>query len=58
MDGFVRYAEAYRAELQHFLSLAVGEAADVSTARDGLAAVTIAVAAGDIICTRSKSRAC
>lgn len=45
MDGFVRYAEAYRAELQHFLSLAVGEAADVCTARDGLAAVTIAVAA-------------
>jgi len=45
MDNFGRYTEAYRAELEHFLSLAVGEADDVSTARDGLAAVTIAVAA-------------
>lgn len=45
IDGFVRYAEAYRAELTHFLSFAAGEAENACGARDGLAAVQIAMAA-------------
>jgi len=45
-EGFLtRFETAYRAELQAFLQHARGEAPSLSTARDGLAAMRIAVAA-------------
>jgi len=40
-----RFLEAYRAELEHFLSLARGEAENPCTARDALEALKIALAA-------------
>jgi len=43
---FVRFAEAYRAELAHFLAFARGEVENVCTAADALAALRIAEAAG------------
>lgn len=42
----VRFAEAYRAELQHFLRFAQGEAENPCTAEDALEALRIAEAAG------------
>lgn len=43
---FVRFADAYRAELAHFLRYAQGEADTACTAADALAALRIAEAAG------------
>jgi myo-inositol 2-dehydrogenase/D-chiro-inositol 1-dehydrogenase len=40
-----RFLDAYRAELEHFLSLASGEAGNPCTARDALEALKIAMAA-------------
>ena len=40
-----RFLDAYRAELEHFLSLARGEAENPCTARDALEALRIAIAA-------------
>ncbi|MDP9265615.1 MAG: Gfo/Idh/MocA family oxidoreductase [Chloroflexota bacterium] len=42
---FVRFGDAYRAELEHFLRFARGEAENPCTARDGLEALRIAEAA-------------
>jgi myo-inositol 2-dehydrogenase/D-chiro-inositol 1-dehydrogenase len=45
-DGFLtRFAPAYRAELEAFLPFARGETASPCTARDGLEAMRIAIAA-------------
>lgn len=43
-DFLSRFGEAYRAELDHFLRMARGEAASPCTARDALEALRIAVA--------------
>jgi myo-inositol 2-dehydrogenase/D-chiro-inositol 1-dehydrogenase len=43
---FVRFADAYRAELAHFLRFARGEAENLCTAGDALEALRIAEAAG------------
>jgi myo-inositol 2-dehydrogenase/D-chiro-inositol 1-dehydrogenase len=43
---FVRFADAYRAELAHFLRFARGEAENLCTASDALEALRIAEAAG------------
>ena len=43
---FVRFADAYRAELAHFLRFARGEAENACTAEDALEALRIADAAG------------
>jgi len=43
---FVRYGDAYRAELAHFLKFATGEAENPCTAADALEALRIAEAAG------------
>ena len=43
---FVRFGQAYRAELAHFLRFARGEAENACTAADALAALRIAEAAG------------
>ena len=43
---FVRFADAYRAELAHFLRFARGEAENLGTAGDALEALRIAEAAG------------
>ena len=43
---FVRFGEAYRAELAHFLRFARGQAENACTAADALAALRIAEAAG------------
>ncbi len=43
---FVRFGDAYRAELAHFLRYARGEAENPCTAQDALAALRIAEAAG------------
>src|SRR5216684_5289788 len=43
---FVRFGEAYRTELAHFLRFARGEVENVCTAEDGLEALRIAEAAG------------
>jgi myo-inositol 2-dehydrogenase/D-chiro-inositol 1-dehydrogenase len=43
---FVRFGEAYRSELDHFLRFARGEAENACTASDGLEALRIAEAAG------------
>lgn len=40
-----RFADAYRAEMEHFLSLAAGETENPCTARDALEALRIAMAA-------------
>jgi myo-inositol 2-dehydrogenase/D-chiro-inositol 1-dehydrogenase len=40
-----RFADAYRAEMEHFLSLVRGEAENPCTARDALEALRIAMAA-------------
>jgi myo-inositol 2-dehydrogenase / D-chiro-inositol 1-dehydrogenase len=46
-DGFMsRFATAYRAELEAFLAFARGEIESPCTARDGLEAMRIAIAAG------------
>ncbi len=45
-DFLERFAEAYRAEVAHFLALARGEAANPCTAGDALAALRIAEACG------------
>ncbi|TME60960.1 MAG: dehydrogenase [Chloroflexi bacterium] len=42
---FVRFGEAYRAELAHFLKYARGEAQNPCTARDGMEALRIGLAA-------------
>ena len=42
---FVRFADAYRAELAHFLKFARGEAQNLCTARDGMEALRIGLAA-------------
>lgn len=45
-DGFLtRFADAYRAELEAFVGVARGDAPSPCTARDGLAAMQVAVAA-------------
>ena len=45
-DGFLtRFAEAYRAELEAFLDVARGRAAPACTARDGVEAMRVAIAA-------------
>jgi myo-inositol 2-dehydrogenase / D-chiro-inositol 1-dehydrogenase len=43
---FVRFGDAYRAELAHFLTFATGKADNPCTAQDGLEALRIAEAAG------------
>src|SRR5438093_6428806 len=43
---FVRFGDAYRAELAHFLRFARGEAENACTVRDGMEALRIALAAG------------
>ncbi len=43
---FVRFADAYKAELTHFLKFARGEAGNLCTAMDALEALRIAEAAG------------
>ena len=43
---FVRFADAYEAELAHFLEFAKGDAPNLCTARDALEALRIAEAAG------------
>ena len=45
VDFLDRYPEAYRAELEHFLKVARGEAETACTARDALEALRLAVAA-------------
>ena len=42
---FVRFGEAYRAELAHFLRFARGEAENVCTVVDGMEALRLALAA-------------
>ena len=42
---FVRFADAYRAELAHFLKFARDEAQNLCTARDGMEALRIGLAA-------------
>ncbi len=42
----MRFGEAYRTELAHFLRFARGEVENVCTAEDGLEALRIAEAAG------------
>src|SRR2546423_1575797 len=42
---FVRFGDAYRAELAHFLKFARGEAQNACTARDGMEALRIGLAA-------------
>jgi len=43
---FVRFGDAYKAELAHFLRFAIGKADNPCTAQDGLEALRIAEAAG------------
>ena len=46
-EGFLtRFGDAYRAELEVFLEVAQGRAAPACTARDGLEAMRVAIAAG------------
>jgi len=42
---FVRFGDAYRAELAHFLRFARGQAENLCTARDGMEALRVALAA-------------
>jgi myo-inositol 2-dehydrogenase / D-chiro-inositol 1-dehydrogenase len=52
----VRFEDAYRAELRHFLRLARGEAENPCTARDALEALRVAMAADLSIAERRPVR--